>query len=114
MKKNLFFKQGSIINVIFDPTHGHEQKGHRPAVVVGNNPYSDMTSVMPVTQTPPKKPTLMKVSLDERTHTNGYVMIDQCRSMDLASRNAKLIEALPDDLLDEILERHELIFNKNN
>ena len=107
----IFFKQGSIISIVFDPTLGHEQKGRRPAIVVSNDKYSNMTEIMPITRT--KRLTPMLVSLDERTDTIGYIMIDQSRSVDLSKRDARFIEMLPNDLLDEVLVRFLLRFEKN-
>jgi len=37
-------EQGDIITLSFDPARGHEQKGHRPALVVSNNVYNKKTS----------------------------------------------------------------------
>lgn len=44
-------ERGDLIWVNFDPTKGHEQKGHRPAVVLSRKEYNDvscMCLVVPV------------------------------------------------------------------
>ena len=102
------YEQGDIIWLTPDPTLGREQKGRRPAIVVSNDEYSNMPHVMPITRT--KRETPMLVSLDERTKTRGYVMIDQSRSLDLSQRDVEFIEKVPKDILNEILERFWLRF----
>ena len=105
------FKQGSILLADFDPAKGHEQKKRRPALVVSNDEYSNMTHVMPITRT--ERQTPMLIALDERTNTEGYIMIDQSKSFDLSKRNAEFIEMIPDDILDEVLERFWLRFQRD-
>lgn len=105
------FQQGSIIWVDLDPTLGREQKRRRPAVVVSNDVYSNMIHIMPITRT--ERQTPMLVQLDERTTTEGYVMVDQSRSLDLSQRNPEFIEMIPKDILEDILNRFWLRFKRN-
>ena len=109
---NVTYKRGSIIIADFDPTLGREQKKRRPGLVVSNDEYSNMTHVMPITRT--KRQTPMLIPLDERTSTEGYVMIDQSRSLDLSKRNAEFVEMVPNDILDDILERFLLRFKRDS
>ena len=48
-------RQGDIIKMDFTPTKGHEQQGHRPAVVVSNASFNNFARgvalVCPVTNT---------------------------------------------------------------
>lgn len=44
------------------------------------------------------------------TRTTGIVRCDQPRVLDLATRQAQRIEALPDDLPDEVLARVVTLF----
>ena len=48
-------QQGDIITMDFAPTKGHEQQGHRPAVVVSNASFNNFARgvalVCPVTNT---------------------------------------------------------------
>lgn len=37
---------GDIVWLHFDPQAGHEQAGHRPALVVSPSPYNDKTGLM--------------------------------------------------------------------
>ena len=50
----------------------------------------------------------MHVKLDERTKTAGEVLCEHVKSLDLGARKAVFIESMPDDLLEEVLERIKL------
>jgi len=94
--------QGDIIKINFDPTAGHEQSGFRPALVVSNilyNTMSNLTIVCPITNTNKNHP--FHVKLDSRTKTQGVVLCDQIRVLDLKARNAQIIETAPEDITFE-------------
>jgi mRNA interferase MazF len=99
------FEQGDIIYLNFDPQAGHEQKGRRPALVVSNNLFnrtSSMTMVFPITHTDRNNP--FHVRLDTRTQTDGVVMCDQARMLDLNSRGASFVEKAPADIVAESVD----------
>jgi mRNA interferase MazF len=99
------FEQGDIVYLNFDPQAGHEQRGRRPALVVSNNLYnrvSSLTMVCPITHTDREHP--FHVKLDSRTKTAGVILCDQCRMLDLNSRQATFVEKAPDDLLAEAVD----------
>ena len=98
-------EQGDIITLTFDPAKGYEQKGHRPALVVSNNVYNKKTMfrvVVPVSST--DRDFALYVPLDSRTKTQGKILADQMRTVDIFARKAKKIEKIPDDILDGVLE----------
>jgi mRNA interferase MazF len=95
------FKQGDIIIVNFDPTLGHEQAGLRPALIISRDIYNKNTRqivVCPITTK--AKPLPMRIPLDDRTKTQGYIMCDQIRTFDTNARSPKLAEKLPEDILE--------------
>ena len=97
-------KQGDIIKLDFSPQMGHEQAGYRPAVVVSNDFFNTRTSlvlVCPITNT--NRPFPLHVPLDERTDTTGVILCEQVKAVDLECRRYRVVEKLPDDLLDEIV-----------
>ena len=102
----MLFKQGDIITMDFNPTKGHEQKGHRPAVVVSNNTYNNFARgvalVCPITNT--DRNIALHIKLDDRTKTTGVVMTDQVKALDLTVRNPKFVEKMPYDLLYEVCD----------
>ena len=98
--------QGDIILMNFDPQSGHEQKGKRPALVISNHSFSKYTNlgiVCPITSTIRNFP--LHVKLDERTTTQGEILCELMKSLDLQARGARYLESLPEDLLKEVLDR---------
>ena len=99
------FEQGDIVYLDFDPQAGHEQKGRRPALVVSNNLFnrvSSLTMVCPITHTDRGHP--LHVRLDSRTKTDGVIMCDQARMLDLNSRKADFEEKAPADIVAEAVD----------
>lgn len=98
-------EQGDIVLLKFDPQAGHEQRGTRPACIVSNNIFNKFTNMAlacPITNTNKGFP--LHVPLDNRTKTNGVVMCEQVKSLDIAARNGKFFEKVPDDILEEIVD----------
>jgi|SRR5690554_698373 len=105
--------QGDIVIVDFDPSLGSEQKGKRPGVVVSNDVYHKKTNgfAIIVSITSDKAFSYpLHVDLDSRTKTYGQVMCEQLKTMDTKVRNLKVVEQLPDDLLDKVLKIIQLLF----
>ena len=97
-------KQGDIIKVSFDPTVGSEQSGYRPAVVLSNNfliSKTNIISLCPITKGQGR--TALNVLLDDRTKTKGAVLCAHHRSIDIKKRPYTVLERLPQDKLDEVL-----------
>ena len=100
------YKQGDIIKVSFDPTHGHEQAGYRPALVVQNDDLTrvlrSVIVVLPITTSTARLP--FQVPLDDRTQTSGVILCRQIRAVDLSARTTKYVEQVPYDILEECIE----------
>ena len=99
-------KQGDIIKIDFNPIKGHEQGGYRPAVVVSNNFVLKVTNIIcicPISNTDKSFP--LHIPLDERTKTTGFIFCDHLRTVDLKARKYSFVEVLPDDILDEVLNK---------
>ena len=96
--------QGDIILVDFDPTKGREQAGYRPAVVISQTTYNkkrNMAFICPITNS--TKPLRFRILLDGRTQTQGDIICEQVRVIDLLARKCKVVEPLPKDLLEQVL-----------
>jgi mRNA interferase ChpB len=101
--------RGEIIRLDFDPSAGHEQQGTRPALVLSPEAFNHfgLALACPVTQggrfarghgwTVP----LTGVGLT----TDGVVLCNQVRTVDWKARGAKFIEAVPADLIADVLAR---------
>lgn len=99
-------RQGDIIKVNFNPQAGHEQAGYRPAVVVSNDTFNQVTCfalVCPITNTDNGFP--LHIPLDDRTQTTGVVLCEHIRSLDLTNRKySEATERLPDDILKNVID----------
>ena len=98
-------KQGDIIKLNFNPQAGHEQAGYRPAVVLSNdffNQKTNLTIVCPITNTNNKFP--LHIPLDARTKTTGVILCEHIKALDLGTRQYRVVEKLPDDLLQQAVD----------
>jgi mRNA interferase MazF len=96
--------KGDFIAVTFDPQSGHEQQGRRPALVVSNdlfNRHTGLCLVCPVTSTQRGYP--FHVAIPESEKVAGYVMVEQVKSIDYRSRDARRIDRAAEDVLNEVL-----------
>jgi mRNA interferase MazF len=97
-------KKGDFIAVTFDPQSGHEQRGHRPALVVSNtlfNEHTGLAIVCPLTSTDRDFPFHVPVINDP--DVSGFVMVEQVKSIDFRARKAKRIGTASDGVLEEVL-----------
>lgn len=105
-------KQGDIIFIDFDPQAGHEQAGHRPALVVSNYDFNEATKlaiVCPITNTLHDKP--YRQRLPEGLKTTGMILCEQVKSLDIHKRKAYFHAEAPNEVLYEVLEKIKLFFN---
>jgi len=97
---------GDIIWLNFDPQAGHEQAGHRPAVVLSPKAYNSRTGlclVVPVTNQSKGYP--FELALPAGCATTGVVLCDQVRNLDWKARQATLKETAGQDFAREIIAR---------
>jgi mRNA-degrading endonuclease toxin of MazEF toxin-antitoxin module len=108
-------KRGEIWLVALDPAAGHEQKGHRPVLIVSPEAFNRVTKVpvvLPITSRGNFARTAgFAVSLTASgTKTTGVVRCDQPRALDLGARNGSRLESIPEALMDDVLARLATIF----
>jgi len=95
--------QGDIIFVNFSPTKGREQQGERPALVVSNTKYNHKSGFViacPITSN--TRPMNIRVPLDSRTQTQGDILCEQVRIIDLQERSWHVVESVPKDILQQV------------
>lgn len=105
--------QGDFVSLTFDPQSGHEQRGRRPAFVVSHqlfNKHTGLAIVCPVTNTDRHFPFHLPVPAE--LDLTGFVMTEQVKSLDYASRRVRFICKAPPDFLDDILELLATCFHK--
>ena len=103
-------RQGDIIFLDFDPTKGREQAGYRPAVVISQTAFNqkrNLVFICPITSS--TRPLRFRVLLDDRTRTQGDVICEQVRVIDLLARKCKAVEQLPKDLPKQVLNAVSVI-----
>jgi mRNA interferase MazF len=96
-------ERGALVWVDFTPQSGHEQAGHRPALVVSPRLYherSRLAVVCPITSN--TRPWPWKVMLPQGLAIGGAVLVDQARSIDRASRRLRLAGEAPRSVLAEV------------
>ncbi len=103
-------QRGDVWLVSLDPTAGHEQRGTRPVVIVSPAAFNELTRtpvVLPITTGGSfARRRGFAVSLGGTgTRTVGVIRCDQPRTLDLAARNGKRLEAVPEPIMDEVLAR---------
>lgn len=102
-------KRGDIIRLDFDPSAGHEQQGTRPALVLSPEAFNHlgMALTCPVTRGGAfARGQAWTVPLaGAGLGTDGVVLCNQVRTVDLKARRAVFIEAAPADLVAEVLAR---------
>lgn len=80
---------GDIVWLQFDPQAGHEQAGHRPALVLSPAAYNGKTGLMlycPMTTQIKGYPFEVRIAGD----TDSAVLADQVKSLDWRAQRAKL------------------------
>ncbi len=105
-------RQGSIIKINLDPKAGHEQRGYRPYICLSHSivtKYSNIAIFAPISNTRRSYP--FYVPLDGTTST-GKVLLDQLVTIDYNARNYRYVEDIPDDLLEKLLARVKVLFEK--
>jgi len=105
--------QGDIIQLNFTPQSGREQMGKRLALVISNNFFNRKTGlafVCPITSTQKNYP--LHVKLTSTKKVNGFVMVEQSKSVDYLSRGAEFIEKADPVVINEVLARFQACFEQ--
>ncbi|MEX8518562.1 MAG: type II toxin-antitoxin system PemK/MazF family toxin [Leptothrix sp. (in: b-proteobacteria)] len=108
--------RGDIYLVTLDPTAGREQQGTRPVLLISSSAFNRVTRapvVLPITSGGNFARTAgFAVSLmGAGTATTGVVRCDQPRTLDLAARNGRRLESVPEDILEDVLAKFAAIFD---
>ncbi len=99
-------QRGDAVWINFNPQRGHEQAGHRPAVVLSPRAYNDKTRLAilcPITNQVKGYP--FEVAIPTGFGVTGVILADQVKSLDWCARQATLIAPLPLDTVDALLQR---------
>ena len=96
-------KQGDIILIDFDPSVRHEEKKNRPAMVVSNDEFNKhcggIVLVCPVSHA---KDFPLHIDLPDGLNTDGKVLCERVRALDIHARTYRFLESAPEDFMRKI------------
>jgi mRNA interferase MazF len=96
---------GDLVWIDLNPTVGHEQSSHRPAIVLTPRQYnvrSGLCIICPITSRARGYP--FEVAIPHGQAISGVVLVDQARSVSWEKRYLKMASTAPVELLDDIRE----------
>jgi mRNA interferase MazF len=101
---NLYIpSRGDIVYLDFDPSKGHEQRGHRPAFVISPLSYNERSSLalfMPITKQQKGYP--FEVLLPSELKIQGVILSDQIKCLDWKARSVQFVEIAPEGVIEEV------------
>ncbi len=99
-------KRGDIVWLAFTPQAGHEQAGHRPAVILSPELYNKKVGLAlacPVTAQVKGYP--FEVPIPKGLEVSGVVLADQVKSLDWKARKARFCCTAPTATIAEVLRK---------
>jgi mRNA interferase MazF len=106
---NLYIpSRGDIVYLDFNPTKGHEQRGHRPAFVLSPRSYNAKSSLalfMPITKQQKGYP--FEVLLPPELQIQGVILADQIKCLDWKARDVQFIESVSEGVVEEVQAKIE-------
>ncbi|HEY7930009.1 MAG TPA: type II toxin-antitoxin system PemK/MazF family toxin [Steroidobacteraceae bacterium] len=106
-------KRGDIYLVSLDPSAGHEQRGHRPVLIVSPtefNAATDLPVVLPITNGGAFAERIGFAVPISGIKTTGIVRCDQPRVLDLKARHGRKVDTMPFAIMEEVMARVITIF----
>lgn len=106
--------RGDIWFANLNPTAGREQQGARPVLVVSEKEFNrlGLSVVCPITQSglQSRYAGFAVTLMGSGYETQGVVMCNQPRTVDLVARTGRFVEAVGDELMQEVLARLQPVF----
>ena len=114
--KRVKFGRGDIVLINLDPTLGREQQGSgRPALVITPAAFNTagLAVIVPISQGADfARHAGFAVTLSGAgTQTQGVMLCNQLRTVDLEARGAKRIESVPEVVILDALARIQTLFD---
>jgi mRNA interferase MazF len=101
-------RQGDIVWLTPDPQAGHEQTGHRPALVLSPEQYNHKVGLAlfcPITTQ--RKGYPFEVVVPAGLEVSGVILADQVKSLDWKARKARFGCQLPPETFQEVVAKLE-------
>ena len=101
-------RRGDVVWLTFTPHAGHEQAGHRPALILSPEAYNKkvgLALMCPITSQVKGYP--FEVLLPQGLEVSGVVLADQVKSFDWKARKARFCCTVPAVIVTEVLKKLE-------
>ena len=110
MVKRIGFERGDIVRVYLNPVIGKETQGDfRPCLVLSPASFNRLGTalVAPITQGGDfaRVKGFAVPLIGCGTETQGVVLVNAVRTLDLVGRKAKKVETAPEEIIDDALAR---------
>ncbi|HEX3942729.1 MAG TPA: type II toxin-antitoxin system PemK/MazF family toxin [Rhizomicrobium sp.] len=105
--------RGDIYFVGLDPTVGHEQRGHRPVLVLTTADFNKLTNapvVLPITTGGSFARNIGFAVTLTGTKITGLIRCDQPRALDLSARKVRRVDRAPAEIVEEALAKVGTLF----
>jgi mRNA interferase MazF len=103
-------KRGDLIWIQLHPSRGHEQAGHRPALVLSPAAYNRRTGLCVLCPATRKaKGYAFEVPVTTGQGDTSVILADHVRCVDWRARGAELIQPVPADVLDEVIAKLDVL-----
>jgi mRNA interferase ChpB len=106
-------ERGDIYFVALDPTSGHEQRGHRPVLVLTTSQFNKLTNtpvVLPITTGGAFARNIGFAVALSATKITGLIRCDQPRTLDLKARGARKVDQAPGEVVQQALAKVATLF----
>ena len=103
-------ERGDILHLAFDPASGREMKGNHYCLVVSPSAFNarfKLAMVCPISggaAEVARSAGFLVSLMGQGLRTDGQIHAHQVKSLDWASRQATLVEQVPEQLVQEVLE----------
>ena len=102
--------RGDFVRVNLNPGQGHEQAGHRPALVISPKAYNRRTGLCVIcAATRQQKGYAFEVVCEDDAGLPSVILADHVRSVDWQQRQVRLIRRVPPEVLNEVVARLEAL-----
>ncbi|WP_423930111.1 endoribonuclease MazF [Candidatus Palauibacter sp.] len=104
---------GDLVWLAFTPQAGHEQAGHRPALVLSPGAYnrrSGLALFCPIASR--RKGYPFEVALPAKGEVTGVVLADQVKSLDWRARRTRYVCKAPPALVGEVLGKLSVLLGQ--
>lgn len=102
--------RGDVIWLSFNPQSGHEQSGHRPAIVISSKEYNEKVGLAlccPITSKMKDYPFEVRIIIKNKI--DGVILSDQIKSLDWRKREARYIGAASKETMNETVAKLSLL-----